>query len=72
MPRLEIDYSRMIIYKLVCNDLNILDCYVGSTTDFSKRKYGHKSACNNCKIKNYNLKVYKIIRENGGWDNGVC
>ena len=40
MPRKAIDYSRTIIYKIVCNDLNVEECYVGSTTDFSKRKSG--------------------------------
>jgi site-specific DNA-cytosine methylase len=25
--------------------------------------------CNNEKVKDHNLKIYKIIRENGGWDN---
>ena len=69
MPRLNVDYSRMVIYKIVCNDLNITDCYVGSTTDFAKRKYAHKYTCINEKRTNHNLKVYKIIRENGGWDN---
>jgi alpha-galactosidase/6-phospho-beta-glucosidase family protein len=35
----------------------------------AKRKWAHKSACNNEKSKSHNLKIYKIIRENGGWDN---
>jgi hypothetical protein len=69
MPRLNVNYDNTVIYKIACNDLNIKDCYVGSTTDFTKRKYSHKSACNNENIKNYNLKVYKMIRNNGGWDN---
>jgi hypothetical protein len=69
MPRLPIDYSKTIIYKIVCNDLNITDIYVGSTTDFIRRKNEHKRCCNNEKSKKYNLKVYQIIRQNGGWDN---
>jgi hypothetical protein len=69
MPRNEIDYSKTIIYKIVCNDLNITDCYVGSTTDFKTRKSAHKSACNNEKSLRHDLKVYKMIRDNGGWDN---
>ncbi len=43
MPRNEIDYSKTIIYKIVCNDLTITDCYVGSTTDFKTRKAAHKN-----------------------------
>jgi hypothetical protein len=34
-----------------------------------RRKWAHKTNCNNEKQKNYNLKVYKYIRENGNWDN---
>ena len=69
MPRLNIDYSKIVIYKIVCNDLNIPDCYVGSTTNFSRRKNGHKTACNNSNLKNHNLKIYLAIRANSGWDN---
>ena len=43
MPRKEIDYSKTVIYKIVCNDLNVKDVYVGHTTDFTKRKATHKS-----------------------------
>lgn len=66
MPRPEInDY---IIYKIICNDKNITDCYVGSTANFNKRKSVHKKNCNtNNTMSHY--KVYQIIRENGGWDN---
>jgi len=63
------DYSKTIMYKIVCNDLSVKECYVGHTTDMSKRKWAHKSVCNNEKSKNHNLKIYKIIRENGGWEN---
>jgi hypothetical protein len=64
-----IDYSKTIIYKLVCNDLNITDVYVGHTTNFLKRRTAHKNKCNNEKDKLYNLKVYQMIRQNGGWVN---
>jgi hypothetical protein len=69
MPRLAIDYSKTLIYKLVCNDLSILECYVGHTTDFIRRKQCHKTRCHNEKGKYYNTKVYATIRENGGWIN---
>ena len=69
MPRTPRDYSKNIIYKIVCNDLSVEDCYVGHTTDMSKRKYAHKYVCNNENCKGYNYKIYKIIRQNGGWDN---
>ena len=38
MPKENIDYSKTIIYKIVCKDINIKDCYVGSTTNFTNRK----------------------------------
>lgn len=60
------NYQNTIIYKIVCKDVSINDIYVGHTTDFIKRKCGHKSMCNNNKK---NLKIYKTIRENGGWEN---
>ena len=63
------DYSKGNIYKLCCNDTDITDIYIGSTCNFTHRKYLHKSKCNNEKDKNYNYYVYKFIRENGGWDN---
>jgi len=63
------NYHNGIIYKLCCNDLSIKDIYIGSTTSFRKRKYAHKNSCNNIKSKNYNSKVYKFIRDNGGFKN---
>jgi len=37
--------------------------YVGSTKDFKGRKSDHK-----CQSQTSNLKVYQMIRENGGWE----
>jgi hypothetical protein len=69
MPRTATDYSKNVIYKIVCNDLNVTNVYVGHTTNLRKRKYCHKFICCNENDKHYNLKVYQIIRENGGWEN---
>ncbi len=57
-----------IMYKIKCGDDNIEGCYIGSTKDFKGRKHSHKSHCNNENDKKYNLRVYKFIRENGGWN----
>jgi hypothetical protein len=57
------------MYKIVCNDLNIKDLYVSQTTNFRKRKNGHKSVCYNEDCEMFNLKVYQFIRANGGWSN---
>ncbi len=69
MPKKNIDYSNTIIYKIVCNDLNITDVYVGHTTNFINRKAKHKSNCNNIDGKAYNYKIYNTIRNNGGFEN---
>jgi hypothetical protein len=69
MPRLPIDYSNTIIYKLCCNDPTITDIYVGHTTNWTKRKQGHKTSCNSEKNKSYNFYVYTFIRDHGGWTN---
>jgi hypothetical protein len=62
------DYAKTIIYKLVNYDYPEL-VYVGSTTNFTKRKQHHKNRCLNEKYKKHNLKVYVNIREYDGWDN---
>ena len=64
MPKKPIDFSKTIIYKISKDD----DFYVGSTTDFASRKSHHKHTCNTEKSKDYNLKVYRTIRERGGWN----
>lgn len=69
MPKLLIDYSKTIMYKIVCKDLSITDVYVGHTTNFVKRKNNHKTVCNNIYNKSYHFKLYEFIRENGDWDN---
>ena len=64
MPRTKINYQNTVIYKIVCNDLNIKDLFVGGTTDFRRRK---------CEHKNWSKTpldgLYKCICNNGGWCN---
>lgn len=70
MPRLPVDYSKTLIYKLVHKeDYDNANVYIGSTTDFRKRKNTHKSNCCNEKSKVYDEKKYQYIRANGGWEN---
>jgi len=59
------DYSKGIIYKLCCKNPEITDCYIGSTTNFIRRKQQHKNCCN----ENSNYYVYKFIRDKGGFQN---
>ena len=69
MTRTPTDYSKSMIYKLCCKDPTIEDIYVGSTTNFIKRKYNHKNACVNEKNKYYTCYKYQFIRDNGGFNN---
>ena len=66
-----VNYSNSIIYKLCCLDPNIIEIYIGSTTNKYRRKQQHKSSCNSSNGKYYNLYLYQFIRENGGFANWV-
>jgi hypothetical protein len=55
---------KYIIYRISVNDY----IYIGSTKDFKQRQIRHKSNCSNINDDHYNIKLYQIIRENGGWD----
>ena len=63
------DYAKTQIYKIVSKDSNITNFYIGSTTNWTKRKQNHKVSCNNENDKKYNLQIYQIIRSNGGFEN---
>jgi hypothetical protein len=67
----KIDYTKTPIsfYRFVCNDENITSCYVGHTANFRTRKAQHKSNCYNENCKEYNKKLYVLMRENGGFNN---
>ena len=69
MTKTEVDYSNTIIYKITCKNSSCKELYIGYTTNFTQRKHAHKQTCEQKKSSNYNNKLYKIIRENGGWDN---
>jgi hypothetical protein len=69
MPKINIDYSNTIFYKIYCKDISIKDLYIGHTTNFVQRKYSHKQGCINPKSSNYKCKLYNVIRDNMGWDN---
>ena len=71
MPKNPINYSNSVIYKIQHLE-NPLLLYVGSTTDFTKRKYQHKQYSlnvHNNEHRHFHIKLYKTIRENGGWDH---
>lgn len=55
---------RMYIYKIWKDDL----CYVGITNDFKQRMSNHKHECHSPNRKDYNKKLYQMIRETS-WDD---
>ena len=57
------------IYRLQCKDKEITEFYIGSTKHYSIRKRLHKCDCTNINSNEYNRKIYKFMREHGGWDN---
>ena len=63
------NYQESIIYKLCCKDTTIADIYIGSTTNFRRRKTQHKFCCLNETSEHYLQPKYIFIRINGGWDN---
>ena len=58
-----------LIYEIHCKNPDIKDLYVGSTTNLKQRLKSHKTCVNNPTNPHYNFKLYKTIRDNGGWDN---
>lgn len=63
MSHNNVNYSNTIIYKIQHNEKNEL-IYVGHTINFNRRNGEHKKKCKSSK-----LKLYKMIRDNGGWDS---
>jgi hypothetical protein len=68
MPKIAKDYSKTIIYRIACKDLTIPFVYIGSTTDMARRRQIHRSYCTNPDSQYHHLKLYRVINENGGWD----
>ena len=63
MPRVKINYQNTIIYKIVSIDKPEI-FFIGSTTEYSKRKNLHKTG----ELKGFYEKLHQIIIANGGWD----
>jgi len=69
MQKTDIDYSNTVFYKIVCKDVSVRDVYIGHTINFVQRKHAHRRSCNKANDQSHNYKVYRIIREHGGWEN---
>ena len=64
-----VNYNNSVIYKLCCKDVNVKEVYVGSTTNFNRRRQSHKECCYKENRVGYLLPVYCFIRANGDWEN---
>ena len=62
------NYNNTIIYKIICNNSDIDNTYIGHTVNFRLRKNHHKMSCEG-KGNNKNCNLYKFINNNGGWVN---
>ena len=60
----DLSYDNCVIYRIFCKDLTITAEYIGHSKNVKRREDSHKL---NSTFLNYRL--YKFIRNNGGWDN---
>lgn len=58
------------VYKLICNDRSITEVFIGYTTETALTLAAdHKGKCNRTEGKQYNRRIYQVIRANGGLSN---
>ncbi len=57
------------VYKIVCKNKEITECYIGSSVNFDRRKIDHKSHSKNLNSRHYCYPLYMFINVNGGWEN---
>ena len=62
------DIDNYVMYKIYPKNTNLNYCYIGHTNDFSHRKRHHRLPCINTNNSKAHIKLYQVIRENGGWD----
>ena len=62
-------YSKFVIYMIRHKNRDIRELYIGSSTNFARRRSSHKKNVTNRVGKLYQTKLYKFIRHFGGWDN---
>ena len=59
---------KAVIYLIYSKNSLITDRYIGSTSNFEKRKREHIHYCKNENTPQYKYKLYDFIRNNGGMD----
>jgi len=57
------------VYIISCKDKDINASYIGKTNDFKRRKAQHRSLTNNANAPHHSYRLYRLIREFGGWEN---
>jgi len=65
----DVKINDYIFYKITCLDASKNLLYIGHTTNMKNQESKHKHECKNKNHKKYYTKIYRIIRENGGWKN---
>jgi hypothetical protein len=56
------------MYKIYPKNFNLNYCYIGHTNNFNFRKRHHRLPCIDINHSKSHIKLYQVIRENGGWD----
>ena len=71
MPKREIDYKKIVFYRIRCFNTEIKDNYIGYTTNLVIKKAYIKKCCQKCVTKDNitSNNLYKIINSNGGYSN---
>ena len=62
------DIDNYVMYKINPKNSNLNYCYIGHTNNFAFRKRQHKLPCIDISHSKSHIKLYQVIRENGGWD----
>ena len=64
-----VDYGKTIIYMIRCKDTTVNDVYIGYTASYKRRMSVHKRCAVNPLNRDYNMRMYNVIRSYGGWNN---
>jgi len=62
------DIDNYVMYKIVPKNPELKYCYIGHTNNFVFRKRQHYLPCIDITHSKSHLKIYQVIRQNGGWD----
>lgn len=62
------DIDNYSMYKICPKNTSLNYCYIGHTNYFVYRKRQHELPCINSNHSKAHIKLYQVIRENGGWD----